>query len=277
MLSRGLPLALIVLLPALSGCSKPRKPAAPVSLKLEKYAGELKTITLKKEDKSYRFLFDTGGGYTILDSAFAETFGCSPYGRTVGFRLTGEKIESRNCNALTLDLGNLKVETAPKVMDLNGLLPDGLPKLAGLLSLQTFRNKLITIDYAAGAVTVETPESFASRIRDMAEIPLKVTEELDGESVAMFTRVLEKPEPLWFYMDSGNLRGVLVPPYTAKLLGVDGRGPVTLTIAGKPYRTRTETLDMIYDGALDVRFFKAYVVALDLENSRAWVRKSRVD
>jgi hypothetical protein len=33
----------------------------------------------------------------------------------------------------------------------------------------------------------------------------------------MFTQVMKSPEPLWFYMDSGNLRGVLLAPHAAQL------------------------------------------------------------
>ena len=121
-------------------------------------------------------------------------------------------------------------------------------------------------------MTIEAPDSFHAHTRDMTEIPLKVTNELDGEVVAIFTQVLETPEPLWFYMDSGNLRGVLLAPHAAKLFGLEGEGPLTLQIAGLAYDSTGEVMDMIYDGVLDIRFFKAHKIALDLQNSRAWVK-----
>ncbi len=266
--------AFIVLGLALSGCHPPSPEDSPFELKLEKYAGELKVIKMEMDGQVLSFLYDTGGGYTVLDAAYAEAFGCTPYGKTVGFRLSGERVESRNCNPVTLDFGGLEVTTAPKVMDINSYLPEGLPKLAGAISLQTFKDYPVTIDYSAGLVTIETPESFLLRTRGMTEIPLKVTSELEGESVTMFTQVLETPEPLWFYLDSGNLRSVLVAPHAAKLLGLEGEAPLTLQIAGQTYDTTGEVMDMIYDGALDVRFFKAHVIALDLQNSRAWVKRN---
>ncbi|MHA1544092.1 MAG: hypothetical protein ACTSU8_03050 [Alphaproteobacteria bacterium] len=258
---------------SLFGCQPSSPETSPVQLKLEKYAGELKIIKLAKDGQVLSFLYDTGGGYTVLDASFAETFGCIPFGKTIGFRMTGEQVESQNCNPVTLDFGEISVEISPKVMDINSFLPDGLPKLAGLISLQTFQDRLITIDYEEGLVTIDTPESFAARTMDMTEIPLKVTNEKNGESVTMFTQVLETPEPLWFCLDSGNLRSVLVAPYAAELLGLENNGPLSLQIAGKAYETTGEVMDIIYDGALDVRFFKAHVIALDLKNSRAWVKR----
>jgi hypothetical protein len=264
--------AVIALVLALSGCQSPSSEFSPFDLKLEKYAGELKVIKLEKDGEVYSFLYDTGGGYTVLDEAYTKIFGCTPYGKTVGFRLSGEQVESRNCNPVSLDFGGFSVTTAPKVMDINSFLPEGLPKLAGAFSLQTFQRHLVTINYSAGLVTIEAPDSFHARTRDMIEIPLKVTNELDGEVVAIFTQVLETPEPLWFYMDSGNLRGVLLAPHAAKILGLEGGGPLTLQIAGQAYDSTGEVMDMIYDGVLDIRFFKAHTIALDLQNSRAWVK-----
>ena len=269
--------AFLVLGLALLGCQPPAPEQTPVELKLEKYAGELKVIKLEQDGEVYSFFHDTGGGWTVLDGAYAGAFGCTPCGRTVGFRLSGERVESQNCKAITLDFGGLEVTTAPKVMDINSFLPDGLPKLAGLFSLQTFKDYLVTIDYTGGLVTIETPESFLLRTRGMTEIPLKVTSEQDGGSITMFTRVLDAPEPLWFYLDSGNLRSVLVAPHAADLLGLEGDGSLTLQIAGQPYETTGEVMDMIYDGALDVRFFKSYVISLDLKNSRAWVQWNKAE
>lgn len=264
---------LVILALSLISCQPPAPETAPAQLKLEKYAGELRVIKLEKDGQVLSFLYDTGGGYTVLDAAYTETFGCTPYGKTIGFRMTGEQVESKNCNPVTFDFGEFSVEASPKVMDINSFLPEGLPKLAGLISLQTFQDHLITIDYSAGFVTIETPDSFATRTSKMAEIPLKVTTEKNGETVTMFTQVLETPKPLWFYLDSGNLRSVLVAPHAAGLLGLENQGPLTLQIAGQSYETTGEVLDIIYDGALDVRFFKAHVIALDLKNSRAWVKR----
>lgn len=270
----SLKILFLLVLAGLFGCEAPSPEIPPVELKLEKYAGELKVIKLEKNGEIHSFLFDTGGGYTVLDTAYAEVFGCKPYGKTIGFRMSGEQVETQNCNPVAFDLGGFSVETSPKVLDINSFLPEGLPKLAGLISLQTFQDQLITIDYLGGLVTVETPESFARRTATMVEIPLKVTSEKNGEVVTMFTKVLEAPEPLWFYLDSGNLRSVLVAPHAAKFLDLQDKGPLSLLIAGEPYETTGEVMEIIYDGALDIRFFKAHIIALDLKNSRAWISKN---
>jgi len=267
-----MPFAVAALGLTISGCQPPATQNFPLELKLEKYAGELRVINLEKDGETYSFLYDTGGGYTILDAMYADTFGCTPFGRTIGFRLSGEQVESQNCGSVTFDLGGFSVTTEPKVMDVNSFLPEGLPKLAGIFSLQTFQKNLITIDYANALLTIEEPDSFYARTRDMTEIPVVVTDEKSGEAISVFTRVLETPERLWFYLDSGNLRGILLSHDAARLLGVTGQGALTLRFAGVNYEGTGEEMDMIYDGALDVGFFKAYEIALDLPKSRAWVR-----
>lgn len=268
-------LLLVLLVYSLPACQPPSPVAEPTVLALEGYAGELKVIVVEKDGVAYRFLFDTGGGYTVLDKEFAGTFGCTPYGKTVGFRLSGEKVESQNCNPVSLALGDLKIEVAPKVMDLNSFLPEGLPKLAGLISLQTLQDFLITIDYSQARITIETPKTFAKKTKDMTEIPLQVTTERDGEAVTAFTKVRETPEPLWFYLDSGNLHGVLLAAHAADALGFKEGVSVSLEIGETLYETPAEVMDIIYDGVLDVEFFKAHVLALDLKNSKAWVKPNQ--
>lgn len=265
-------LAPIALALALSGCLSPASENSAIELKLEKYAGELKVIKIERGGELHSFLFDTGGGYTILDPISAATFGCDPFGRTVGFRLSGDKVESRNCGPVSFDFGEISITTEPKVLNINSFLPDGLPRISGLFSLQTFQNHLVTIDYSESRLIIEQPASFRDRIRNMSEIPLKVTSEKDGEAVSMFTQVSDTPEPFWFYMDSGNLRGLLLAPHTGEQLGLKDNGKFTLKIAGQDYDRTGEVTEMIYDGVLDVDFFRAYKLSIDLQSSRAWVK-----
>ena len=265
-------LAPIALALALSGCQSPTSENSAIELKLEKYAGKLKVIKIERGGELHSFLFDTGGGYTILDPISAGTFGCAPFGRTVGFRLSGEKVESRNCGPVSFDFGELSITTEPKVLDINSFLPDELPRLSGLFSLQTFQSHLVTIDYSESRLIIEQPASFRDRTRNMSEIPLKVTSEKDGEAVSMFTQVADAPEPFWFYMDSGNLRGVLLAPHTGEQLGLKDNVKLTLQIAGQNYDRTGEVMEMIYDGVLDVDFFSAYEISIDLRSSRAWVK-----
>jgi hypothetical protein len=89
--------------------------------------------------------------------------------------------------------------------------------------------------------------------------------------------------PLWFLIDSGDMRGVLVSPHAAKMLGLseapaDTGGvavpAVTLDPAGpSPPDTVTATvIQMIHDGAVGRDYIASRVWMLDLASGRAWVR-----
>ena len=133
----------------------------------------------------------------------------------------------------------------------------------------------VTIDYAAGTLTLETAGSLKAQTVDMRKIPQKVSRKMGGDSVEAFTQIMSHPEPLWFYMDSANLRGILAAPHAAEVmnLGPDG-GPINLEIGRVAYQRNAEVAKIIYDGVLDVTFFLDHVITLDLVNERAWIRKN---
>ena len=66
--------------------------AAAQSIKLEPYAGKLRQISVRVADKDYKFLFDTGGGHTLISPDIAAAVGCKPSGRMLGFRMNGDNL-----------------------------------------------------------------------------------------------------------------------------------------------------------------------------------------
>ena len=78
-------------------------------------------------------------------------------------------------------------------------------------------------------------------------------------------------------MDSGNLRGVLLAPHTGEQFGLKDNGKLTLQIAGQNYDRTGEVMEMIYDGVLDVDFFRAYEISIDLQSSKAWVKPNSLE
>ncbi len=50
------------------------------------------------------FMFDSGQGVSSFSPAFAAKVGCRPWGRTTGFRMSGERLDNQHCDNITFDL-----------------------------------------------------------------------------------------------------------------------------------------------------------------------------
>src|SRR5215510_321139 len=79
--------------------------AAACELPLAPYAGPLRTVTAKIWSIEARFLFDTGGGGTVLSTATARALGLEPFGRSTGFRHDGERVDGTRAGPVELALG----------------------------------------------------------------------------------------------------------------------------------------------------------------------------
>ena len=65
----------------------------PTVLELQPYVGRLVTVTGRLNGDSLRLLFDSGGGETLLAPWVAADIPCEPAGRSVGFRMSGERVQ----------------------------------------------------------------------------------------------------------------------------------------------------------------------------------------
>jgi hypothetical protein len=84
--------------------------------------------------------------------------------------MSGEQVSWPLCEGLTFELaGQTIVDSTAGVWDLMSVLPDGLPVLDGLVSLETFRDRLVTLDLAAGELVLETSETFHARVSAMQQ------------------------------------------------------------------------------------------------------------
>jgi hypothetical protein len=136
----------------------------PVALDLDTYVGRLRQLSVTTGEVSLPFLFDTGGGISIVTPSVAARIGCEPYGRGVGFRMSGEKIEYQYCDSVTLTIdGERFRHPRIAVFDVMGLLPEGLPELGGVVSLATFGDRALTVDLAGGLLIVETEATLEER------------------------------------------------------------------------------------------------------------------
>lgn len=57
--------------------------------------------------------------------------------------------------------------------------------IEGLLALDVFDGRTVTLDFAGGALYVESPESAARRIEGARELPVRVSREAQGLALAV--------------------------------------------------------------------------------------------
>lgn len=263
--------------PRASG-ARPQTPTErAIEIPLAPYHGALRTVTGRIGELEAPFLFDTGGGATILSAATAKRAGCTPFGRGTGFRHDGTRVDGARGTPVDLAIGSFARRGEVGVLDLDELLR-GLPPVGGVASLETFAGRQLTIDLARDRLIVESAATLAARTKDAREIVIRVAHQAAGASLDVFVAVEGEHGPLWFELDSGNLAPVLVAPHAFEELGFAAPpsgetralelklarfGAVKCDVASK---------EMIYDGLFNADFFLRHAVTLDLARARAWLR-----
>ena len=247
--------------------------AMPAVVPLSPWAGLLRSVTVTVDGTAHPFIFDTGGGTTMITPEVAASVGCTPYGRTIGFRMSGERVEFEYCDNVALRLGQVALAREPVgVYDLKSILPAGLPRADGVLSLRSFRDRPVTIALGAGRLTLETAGSLAARVRRMRRLTIRIATGPSGAETTVYVAARVGGRRVWLLLDSGNGDPALVAPHVAAMAGlkgtegdaviqIDGVGPVQLPIRPKP---------IIYDGVLGAGFIQDWILTFDLASARAW-------
>lgn len=263
-----------------TGCAHARS-TQPHEVQLSPYVGRLRTVSVRGGDATGAFLLDTGGGITVIDSAAARRFGCAARGSVSGFRMSGERIRLEGCGPVQLHVGAATLQAEAGILDLATLLPPPeFPRIDGILALQTFASRRVTLDLGGDRIWFETPGSLAHRVRSMRPLSVRAQRDLAGAGLELFVEVRGARGPLWFLVDSGNLDDVLVSPHAAEELADEAgqarlrageRTEVDLELTGFDLgRVVVRQRDLIYDGVLNAAALERFVLALDLVEVRAW-------
>lgn len=248
---------------------------APQVIKLERFRKALWKVHVNVKGKEGDFLFDTGGGITLFSEEFVKGIDCKFWGRFTGYNMFGKKGGGPYCSDVQLTAGGVALTPVNMgKMSFDGMFPgDKAPD--GLLSLDSFDGKVITIDQKAATITLETEKSLKTRMRKMKEFPLRVSRECSGRCLSAFLGVKTPDGMTWLNLDTGAGGVSLISKEYAPSygLGPEERGQSldfsiapNIKISGPVMVT-----EMIMDGNLGQPFLANYVITLDLKNSRAWL------
>jgi hypothetical protein len=249
--------------------------AEPVVLKMEQFRRSV-AVRVDVGGKERLFQFDTGGGNTFIAPEIAKELACEKGARVVGFRMTGDKLEAPRCDDVALKIGGhaFTVPTAG-VYQVGEFNAKGVT-VDGLLALDVFEGKTITLDFAGLKLIVETPESAARRIAGATELPARLIREAGGYSLTVDVQVPSKVGHLGFQIDSGNGGTLLIAKPYAAAFGFDpDKGPTTGSFpigGGIEASGFVMPAGITLDGNLGMPFLKNYLVTLDLEKGRVWFR-----
>jgi hypothetical protein len=237
--------------------------------------GRMRTVSVVVANDTLDFLFDTGGGVTVISPALAARLGCTPAGRLTGYRMLGQRLESPVCRDVALQVGGVSARRDAAVMELQPYGPDG-PRVDGMVSLHTLAPHALTVDMAAGRLTVETPASLARRVRGMTPLRARLATGLEGGELDAYVGVPVGPAEAWLLWDSNHGGPTFVAPWLATLLGADSAGgAVDAALAlgpGAPVRTPVQRqAALIHDGVLGGGLVARAEWTIDLAGGRLWV------
>src|SRR6185503_9428336 len=149
----------------------------PQEIKLQRFRKALWKVHVTIKGKPGDFLLDTGGGVTLVTDAFAKGIDCKFWGRTTGYNMFGKRNDGPHCDNVQITAGDIALTpvNVGKIDFGDQFAGDKNPD--GLLSLDAFDGKAITLDQTAATLTIETPASLAKRTSAMKELPFRVSRE----------------------------------------------------------------------------------------------------
>jgi hypothetical protein len=250
---------------------------AQTTIPLTLFMGKIPALHVSVNGHEGFFLFDTGGGTTILGPEFARFSGCTPWGQMTGFRMTGERLDFQRCDAVAFDIAGAHLKTATTaVFEIMKLAPKTAPHLDGSLGLDIFAGQVVTLDVSGRTLTIETPRSLRARIRNAKEVPARLVRDAEGAALSVDAAVPTPKGLAWMELDSGNDGAFEIGNHIAPLLDLQPDRkepqPISFSLGGViPVKGTALTGNLIMDGNIGEQFFPLWVVTFDLKTGRIWI------
>lgn len=249
----------------------------PQVIKLERFRKALWKVNITAKGKTGDFLFDTGGGITLFATEFSKDIDCTFWGRFTGYNMFGKKGGGQYCSDVSLNSRGIALSpTNIGRMSFDGYFPgDKAPD--GLLSLDSFDGKVITIDQKVGSITIETDKSLKKRIKSMKEFPMRIVRECTGRCLGVVLGVKTEKGMTWLNIDTGAGGVSIFSKEYASLfgLGQEEKGQEINYAIDKDFKITGPAMvtEMIMDGNLGQPFLANYILTLDLKSGRLWLGK----
>lgn len=250
----------------------------PTTIALSPYLGVVWSFEAEVGGMRRTFLFDTGGGVTVITPETAKEIGCTPWGQITGFRMRGERVDMTRCNDVSLRSNGAMLTTPTAgVFDLSKLLPKDAPPLAGSVALDSFAGKVVTIDLAHRQIVLETPGSLKRRVASAREVKLRLAGEAAGQAVTPFLAVETPKGRVWMEVDTGSNSSVILGSHNADLFAMkaDSKEPQMFRgeLAGDVTLAADDAhaMPLVIDGNIGASILKTWILTLDLGHGRAWV------
>jgi hypothetical protein len=275
-MSRTIAIISVVLLSLLSAFGKPVE--KPQIIRLQRFRKALWKVHLTVKGKPGDFLLDTGGGVTLLTEEFSKGIDCKFWGRTTGYNMFGKRSDGPHCDNVQIKAGDVDLTpvNVGKIDFGDQFAGDKNPD--GLLSLDAFDGKAITLDQTAATLTIETRASLDRRTKGMKEVPVRMSRECSARCLSAFIGIPTPDGMTWLILDSGAGGVSLISKDHARIFGLDPEAKeqrLKYQVApGVLVDSPVVVTDMIMDGNLGQPFMSQYVMTFDLVNGRLWMAKA---
>jgi hypothetical protein len=254
------------------------KPVAVIELLPHPGGTHMMTVRATVNGHPGLFMFDTGGGISYIDPAFAKKIGCEPWGQLSGFVLTGQRLDMPRCESVKFSVGRYDHSASTiGVYDIGQFMPKDAPHVDGSIGLDLFAGSTVTLSLAKRTLTVESGDSLRSRTKSGREIEIRLVRELEGLALAVVAAVQTPKGKAWMELDSGNGGANVVGKHLARIFSLEpekkepqaGRFALSdgLNVDG-PFRVNPT---LIMDGNIGTRFLIDWDLTLDLSKGRGWL------
>jgi hypothetical protein len=254
------------------------------------YLHHLVTVPVAVDGLESTFVLDSGIGLTLVSQEFGEAAGCRKTGGSFsGRRMSGQEVTVPLGTARSLVFGSRSLENVEVgVLDMSGF-PRELAGVGGFLSLASFADVPVIVDYPESAIVLENAESLAAR--RAAGTPVDVRLERDGPSLTVFCPLtLPDGRSVAVEVDMGSDALILDHRFAAEL-GVDldggdmrrvdgvdetghaytrwfGRLDGAVWVTGAPelaqHAPEVQFQRIIHDGLVGAAFLRRFAVTFDL-------------
>lgn len=267
-------LSLLLYLAFASGAS------AQEIIQLKEYFRDLKQVEVTIQGQTYNFLFDTGGGETFISPEVARQLGRTVYGRSNAYRMKGERFSYQKMDSVAIRAGKSALLPATVgVWDVMGILPEGLPKVDGVLSLKSFQDKVLTVDLAANQLTLETPASLRRLRNRLTPLRSRFANGLEGNELSVFLEIPRQGRSYWFLLDSGNISELLLSHHTAAEWGLQddttsqriALNPIAIQLGNRKLVSQAAAENILYDGVLNYSLLKQARLTIDFVAREVWL------